>query len=67
MSVWQFVRTRKQVRKRNKLWEVVAFDGRSWVPMMTTSSFTKALWMATGDERLNPGKFEVQPRVVWQP
>lgn len=66
MSVWQFVRTRKQVRKRNKLWEVVAFDGRSWVVMITTSSWAKALWMATGDDRLAPAGYEVQPRVVWE-
>lgn len=65
-SIWQFIRARKQVRKRERLWELWVLDGRSWVRVHQSSSWALVMWMATGDERLRPAGYAMVPQMVWQ-
>ena len=66
-SVWFFVQARKQIRKRDRLWELWVFHGRSWVRVTQASSWSYVAWMATGLSEYRPKGAELVPRVVWQP
>lgn len=66
-SVWEFVRARKNIRKRNGLWELWVLHGRGWIRVAQASSWSRAAWMATGLPEYQPGDTNLVPRVVWQP
>jgi hypothetical protein len=64
-NIWDFIRTRKQIRKRDRLWELWVFDGRSWVRVSQSSSWTRMMWMATGLEEYRPPNEHFIPTVAW--
>lgn len=64
-NIWDFIRTRKQIRKRDRLWELWVFNGRSWVRVAQSSSWARVMWMATGAEEHRPRNEHMVPTVVW--
>lgn len=66
-NVWEFVRARKQIRKKHGLWELWVFHGRSWARVAQASSWSYVVWMATGLPEYRPADTDLVPRVVWQP
>lgn len=66
-SVWEFIRARKQVRKRDGIWELWVFQDRSWTRVYRAWSWTRVMWVATGDESYRPAGMNLVPKVVWEP
>jgi hypothetical protein len=64
-NIWDFIRTRKQIRKRDRLWELWVFNGRGWVRVAQSTSWARVMWMATGEESFRPPNEHFIPTVAW--
>lgn len=64
-NIWDFIRNQKRICKRDRLWELWVFNGRSWVRVAQSHSWTRMMWMATGLDCYRPANEHVIPTVAW--